>query len=387
MTHAPVDIARALFAHSRSFDLEADLLDYLAPRGFAWIEGDAGFVTAGVAAVLAPEDVAALFERFVHEVDDDTPAAAGPRAAGALPFNGVARLIVPAVIVGREPDGRTWCTTVGEVAEPIPATPATGGPSRFDVRAASTRDEWTQAVHRAVRRIRAGQLEKVVLARAVDVHADTPFDRRAVLDHLRRAQPGCRVYADGGFVGASPENLVTRRGEHVACRPLAGTGRDPEALAASPKDAWEHRIVVDAVATQLRALCDGVQVDGPRPIALADVSHLATTITATADDVSALTLARALHPTPAVAATPRRDALRLIGELENFDRGRYAGPCGWVDANGDGEFVVALRCGEIDGAHARIYAGAGIVDGSDPDAEWAETQAKLDPMLRALVRP
>jgi isochorismate synthase EntC len=138
----------------------------------------------------------------------------------------------------------------------------------------------------------------------------------------------------------------------------------------------------------LTATCTGVTATGPAPVELADVTHLATTITADLRDseISAVDLARALHPTPAVAGTPRAEALKAIRRLEPAPRGRYAGPCGWVDARGDGEFVIALRGAQIDGRRARLHAGAGIVAGSHPAAEWAETQAKLEPMLRALVR-
>jgi isochorismate synthase len=170
---------------------------------------------------------------------------------------------------------------------------------------------------------------------------------------------------------------------------MAGTGLRADALVRSEKDAREHQPVVDAVLEALAPTCAGVVAHGPSPIALADLTHLATTITARVRDLdtSALDLALALHPTPAVAGTPRATALAAIARLEPTPRDLYAGPCGWVDASGDGEFVVALRGAQIDGTRARLHAGAGIVAGSHPDAEWAETQVKLEPMLRALVRP
>jgi menaquinone-specific isochorismate synthase len=236
--------------------------------------------------------------------------------------------------------------------------------------------------------IEAGTLEKIVLARAVDVAADRPFDVRSVCAQLRRTQPGCVVYAHGGFVGASPELLVRKRGTDVVSRPLAGTGEDAQHLLASAKDAHEHRIVVDAVAASLRDLCANVQIHGPAPLELADVTHLATTLTGHARAGTTIAnLLRSLHPTPAVAGTPRTVALETIHRLEPVERDRYAGPCGWIDERGDGEFVVALRCAHLDGTTARCYAGAGIVAGSQPDAEWAETEQKLEPMLRVLVRP
>jgi isochorismate synthase EntC len=159
-------------------------------------------------------------------------------------------------------------------------------------------------------------------------------------------------------------------------------------LLASRKDAHEHRVVVDAVLDVLGARCDDVRATGPAPLVFADVTHLATTVSARRHDgVSIVDLVDALHPTPAVAGDPRDTALTLIRELETTARGRYAGPCGWVDADGNGAFVLALRGGEIDGARVRMHAGAGIVAGSDASAEWSETQQKLEPMLRAVIRP
>jgi menaquinone-specific isochorismate synthase len=209
------------------------------------------------------------------------------------------------------------------------------------------------------------------------------------------------VFAADGLVGATPELLVRRRGASVMSRPMAGTiargatdegDRAAEAtLAASVKDGLEHRLVVDAVVVGLRASgVDVTTVRGPEVARLATVSHLATTIAGTVDlrsARSALELALALHPTPAVAGAPLDTALAALQDLETFDRGRYAGPVGWVDAGGDGEWAVALRCAELEGPTARLVAGAGIVAGSDPDDEWAETQAKLEPMLRVLVQP
>jgi menaquinone-specific isochorismate synthase len=266
---------------------------------------------------------------------------------------------------------------------------ASRAPSRFTVESCTTVDDWHRAVQRALDLIDRRRLEKVVLARAVRVEADRPFQPRAVLAQLQRTQPGCIVYAAGGFIGASPELLVRKRGNDVLSRPLAGTGTDPARLLASGKDGHEHRVVVDAVTRALTRCCGAVRAEGPAPIALADMTHLATTVSARCADArtSATDLMRALHPTPAVAGTPRAAALDAIRRLEAVDRGRYAGPCGWVDGRGDGEFVVSLRCGALDGPTAVLHAGAGIVAGSDPDAEWLETQQKLEPMLRALVRP
>jgi isochorismate synthase EntC len=171
---------------------------------------------------------------------------------------------------------------------------------------------------------------------------------------------------------------------------MAGTiaaGADDAALH-TLKNEHEHQVVIDAVLDGLTACDVEITTAVPSIASFSTVAHLVTEVRGTAtSNATALDLARALSPTPAVAGTPRPVALSFIEEHEPFARGRYGGPVGWVDAHGDGAFVVALRCGLLDGATAHLYAGAGIVDGSDPESEWAETQAKLEPMLRALVRP
>jgi len=239
-------------------------------------------------------------------------------------------------------------------------------------------------------------IEKVVLAREVTVDADADFDVRTVLRRLRAQQPGCFVYADGGFVGATPELLVRRHGRRIESRPMAGTAPGSVAaevartLAASNKDAREHRFVVDAVRDALLPVTSALDVsEVPEVEHFGNLAHLVTPIRGDVADPSldALSLARRLHPSPAVGGTPTDAALRVIDALEPFDRGPYAGPVGWVDARGDGAFAVALRGAQLDGTHAVLRAGAGIVAGSDPEAEWLETAAKFEPMLRALVVP
>jgi menaquinone-specific isochorismate synthase len=223
-----------------------------------------------------------------------------------------------------------------------------------------------------------------------------------VLDRLRRSHPSCFTYAAGGFVGASPELLVRRRGDEVASCPMAGTvrrGTTPEeddaltaGLRRSVKEAEEHRLLVEAVVAALAPVCVEAPVAGePDVVRFPTVSHLATRVSGVlrTPAPSALALAGLLHPTPAVGGLPRSEALATISALEGFDRGLYAGPVGWVDAAGDGEWAVALRGAQLQGRLARLVAGAGIVAGSDPEAEWAETEVKLRPMLAAVgaLRP
>lgn len=409
MTHlATVGDDLSLRARTEPIATPSDVLAHLGRDGAAWCGDDVAFVTAGAAAEVRATDAVAVLERIEHEIAAGAPAVApaGPVALGALPFSGaeLGRLVVPAVVVGVGADGRAWRTEITATGagarRASPELHATGRqPRRYTFRAQPPVAIWEQQVRDAVARIRAGTLAKVVLARHLELDADEPFDVRAVLEALRATQPGSTVYADGGFVGASPELLVRRRGPVVESRPMAGTvargasraddDRAAAALLSSSKDADEHRLVVDAVIGVLDGWCDDVRADGPIAARFASVTHLATRVTGRLrdeDKATALDLALALHPTPAVAGTPTPAALALLAELEARDRDRYAGPVGWVHASGDGEFAVALRCAHLDGTAARLTAGAGIVADSDPAAEWAETRAKLEPMLQALVR-
>ena len=391
MTTTPVP-AR-LRAVTREVEATDDALRDFDPHGFAWLHHGTRLVTSGVAARTTPADAGSVLGAI--EADDPLGLpGSGAVAVGALPFDpdAAGELVVPTRVHG-VCDGRAWITEIGP-GEPSAAVAATP-PTRFQVAAPRTRDDWQAAVERALAAIDAGDLEKVVLAREVLIEADAAFDPYEIVRGLVASQPGSFVYASAGFVGASPELLVRRTGDVVESRPVAGTTvADSDeallALAASVKDTREHRFVVDGIVDVLAPRCAELHTDAvPEVAVFGPVAHLATPIRGrlTAPAPSALELARLLHPTPAVGGTPRRAALDAIRELEGFDRGRYAGPVGWVDARGDGEWAIALRGAELDGARARLVAGAGIVAGSDPAAEWAETQAKLEPMLRALVRP
>ena len=323
----------------------------------------------------------------------------GPLAVGALPFDPAAagELVVPARVVG-ELDGRAWVTEIeldavrrGRPGDRRPPDSRSSAPA---IARAVARD----GARRALAAIDHGQLEKVVLAREVIVEADTPFDlpRRSCGGSRRSSRAASSTRRDG-LVGASPELLVRRIGDDGRVAPVAGTavadGDDASlrALAASVKDHREHRFVVDAIVDALATCCAELDAGAvPEVAVFGHVAHLATRVRGQLRGAGA-ERARA-RPAPAPEPRGRRHAARgrasrPIRALEGFDRGRYAGPVGWVDARGNGEWAIALRGAELDGARARLVAGAGIVAGSDPDAEWAETQAKLEPMLRALVRP
>ena len=331
----------------------------------------------------------------------------GPVAFGALPFLPAAPgwMTVPLVTVVKGQDGRVWCTWVCDDERtdfPGLVSPRRGGwsPSNFSLHACTPHAQWCSLLASAIDRIRNGELDKVVLARAVDVVADEPIVIPDVLARMRALFPSCTVFHIDGFVGASPELLVGRLGDSVAAHPLAGTvarSGDPESdarlcagLLASTKDRWEHALTVDVVASVLQPLCEELDVPtAPSIVALRNVSHLGSYLSGRLRHPlpTALDLVVALHPTPAVGGVPTAVALDVMAAIEPQGRGRYAGPVGWTDAAGNGEWVVGLRSAEIDGNRARMMAGGGIVGDSDPREELAETQVKLQAMLAAIVRP
>ena len=395
MSHAVIPHHTEIVARTRHLPESVDPLAILATDEFAWSHDGVEFATSGVVARVPVDDVDEALATIAVDDEVGSPGT-GAIAVGALPFDAraAADLVIPATVVGRDANGRGWLTQLGP---PAPRPPSAGSePTRFTVSRQSDHHAWNAAVTRVLDEIGAGRVRKVVLAREVRVEADTPFDHAQVAMRFRDDQPGCIVFAAAGLIGASPELLVLRDGLKVSSHPMAGTSSlvDPDALArlaASTKNAAEHRLVIEAVSEMLDRWCEQpVHVDGPTVVRFGRLAHLATHIDGRLPAgfaPSALALARALHPTPAVGGTPRGAALDLIDELEPQGRGRYAAPVGWVDAAGNGAWAVALRSAEIDGASAVLRAGAGIVAGSDPASEWAETEAKLAPALAALVRP
>jgi menaquinone-specific isochorismate synthase len=400
------------------------------PRGLT----DAAAV-AGVAASLAA----------ISRGDDFAGPGTGAVALGALPFvrDAPGSLVVPRVVIGRR-DSEAWITTItgagdrpsaarladrmaadalGGFADPRPA------PSQFTLTSAMDHDDWGRLVADAVARIDDGELGKVVLARQIDVTANRPFVTSDVLSRLLALYPTCMVFRVDGFLGASPELLIERRGAHVASHPLAGTiGRSGDlatdealiaGLLASPKERREHAYVIEGLRRTLGPLCESLDIpDKPTVLELRNVSHLATRLTGVLSAVpdvpagthsghargqsespgggpahpgprvpTALQLVAEVHPTPAVGGTPTDEAVAYIGKVEGFDRGRYAGPVGWMDARGDGSWAIGLRSAHVDGDHASMYAGVGVVAGSRPRAELQETQLKLQALLAALIRP
>ena len=326
----------------------------------------------------------------------------GAVAVGALPFVGDGALAIPAA--GARRKGEEGVERIGAgpalLGRPAGAPPsvAFAEPQLHEIPSAQG---YAAAVRTAVDRIASSDLRKVVLARSIEVDAGRLLDPRRLAHRLRAVDPDAFTFAmpvDGGvLVGASPELLVSRFGREVRSNPLAGSAPrsgDPtqdrafaDELAGSAKDREEHRIVVDDVARVIGSFCTELTWD-PEPVLLEtpNVWHLSTRFRGVLAEpaASVLEMVAALHPTPAVAGAPPADALATIAELEPFDRGCYAGPVGWVDADGDGEWAIALRCAVLDRERATLYAGAGIVAGSEPDAEVDETARKFRAFLDAL---
>jgi menaquinone-specific isochorismate synthase len=314
---------------------------------------------------------------------------------------------VPAVTVGKDGHGRAWVTRIVDAdTAPSAATLHAAAPqprtASYSLRPLVTEEHYLAAVAAARDAVRAGRLAKAVIARPVEVTSDTPIDVHAVLRRLKAGFGSSYRYAVDGLIGASPELLVQVADGIVRSHPLAGTAPrtgDPttdralaEALVASTKDQVEHRVVVDMVHDTLLPYMSYLDWE-PEPsiVTVANVQHLGSAVEGRLSDpaTQVAELVRALCPTPALGGHPRDEALALIERVEGFERGRYGGAVGWVDGHGNGCWAVTIRCAELapDRRSARLVAGGGIVADSDPRAELAETQAKLQAMIGAIVRP
>lgn len=425
-------------------DRAADLLALLHGHRdvVAWVRHGRGLVGWGRALTLEAEgagrieELRAAWRAVVYAswwTDPLVRPGTGPVALGAIAFSASSRersvLVVPEVIVGADASG-AWVTTASLADQPSQSPPAparvgTGPPPRRDRpqpasgpvrprasvrRGALADDAYLAAVATTQRRMAAGEARKVVLARDVMVTPSALLPVPQILARLARGYPSCWTFAVDGMVGASPELLVRLEGRRLACRVLAGTARrrtgdtgargpaDPAGLAewleASGKNNREHELARASALAALEPLCSVVEAPERFVVTLPNVLHLASDITGVvAGDTGALSLVGALHPTAAVCGTPTPAAARIIEEVEGMDRGRYAGPVGWVDWHGEGEWCIALRSAALPdggpgpGAPARVFGGGGIMPDSVPADELAETEAKMRPMLGALGAP
>ena len=423
MTQAPPLVARV-----RKLGPAFDLLANYRTGGFFFERSGLGVSGVGEAARIRSGPGAERIVRLARDVREALghvkiePGGPPPIAVAAIPFDDrwpVEAVIPSRVVVRREP-GETWqLDAFAEGLTPLDADrdrwTGRGMPhapfAEMQLRPDPEPDDYARAVVRATGRIRSGRLRKVVLARSLLVDAERQLDARQLVWRLRAVDPDCFAFAvpeirpgpgidrtsRGILVGASPELLIRRSGREVAATPLAGSaprfgdaGRDQasaRSLFRSVKDREEHAVVAEEVARILGGFCDRLTFP-PEPdlLGTANVWHLATPFSGRLHDpkISSLDLVAALHPTPAVCGMPREEAREALGMLEPIDRGCYAGPVGWIDVNGDGEWAIALRCAEITGTTARLFAGAGIVADSVPEQELDETEAKFRALLDSL---
>ncbi|WP_345426333.1 isochorismate synthase [Pseudonocardia xishanensis] len=388
-----------LRVRTREVDAPAGGLLALLPsaRGpLSWVRGGEGLVGWGEVARVTTTGPGRFAEADAWwrglvadwEIADEVGlAGTGPVAFTSMTFADSSPgsvLVVPRVVVGMR-GGRAWVTEFGDPT-PVPTEPVR--PSRGlryadgDLPVAGYR----AAVAEAVRRMREGELDKAALAHDLLAVSEADHDPRHLLRGLAARYPTCWAYAVDGLVGATPELLLRKRAGTVESRVLAGTVWPGSGELGTEKNLVEHRYAVDSLVERLQPFCRALDVPAaPSVLALPNVSHLATDVRGrTRGDASLLRIAGAVHPTAAVGGTPRTEALELISALEGMDRGRYAGPVGWVGSAGDGELGVALRCAQLTGPVARLFAGCGIVADSDPDTEVREAAAKLRAVREAL---
>jgi isochorismate synthase len=386
-----------------------DLVALGAATGWLWRSADVELVGLGQIAALDVDletdigSIQASLAALTGEDDLQLPGT-GPVGFTALPFDRSAtgQLFVPAIVIGRFEDVRFVTTMNGETLEHVEALveevldrPDPAWPTEIELRLGRSAESWRDdVVGQARARIENTSLRKAVFARSLTLRGNDDFPIAPIVRDLAERFDTALLFVMDGFIGASPELLVGRRGRVVRAHPLAGTAaryRDPErdaaqveGLLSSSKDRIEHRITIDWLLQELLPFCSYVDAE-PEPsiLTLSNVHHLGTIVEGMLSEPAApvLNLVAAVHPTPAVGGDPQSAALALIDELEGFDRGRYGGPAGWVDAAGNGEFAVSVRTAQIDGPTATIAAGVGVVAQSDPQAELEETQAKFRAML------
>ncbi len=391
-------------AVSRPLESPPDLNDVARGDGVLFVRDGVGVAGRGIAARVPIDDVPAFLAAIDHH-DDTGGVSPGPIALGSVPFvpGAPAELVVPAVVVGKGADGRAWVTTIDAADEQLePPAPPVPSAASYELAPAVDPAHYLAAVAAARDAVARGRLAKAVIARPVTITCDQPIDVHAVLHRLKASFGSSYRYSVDGLIGASPELLVAVEGDVVRSHPLAGTAprtgdldndrRLADELVASTKNQIEHRVVIEMVHDTLLPWVSYLDWQ-PEPtiVTVANVQHLGSAVEGrlSQPQPNVLELVRALCPTPALGGHPRDEALALIADVEGFERGRYGGAVGWVDARGNGTWAVTIRCAELtdDRMRARLVAGGGIVADSDTLAELAETQAKFQAMLSAIVRP
>ena len=392
------------FPLSHITDREIDLNDFAGSSGFLFVREGVGFAAVGISARLNARDARELLKGIEHS-PADTPVGVGPIMFGSIPFDTkrAADFILPKVTLCKTREGDTWVTVIDDATFPaLTDLKSISENTQFTARDGVAVPIYLKAVETARDAVRNGTLTKAVIARDVFVDSTAPVDIHALLLRLRDSFGTSYRYSFDGFVGASPELLVAIHNDEISSHPLAGTTPrtgDPvkdEALAkqlvASTKNQIEHRVVIDMVHDTLLPHCSYLDwEEEPSVVQVANVQHLGTRLIGKLSEprVHVLDAALALSPTPALGGFPREQALQLIAQHEGMDRDKYGGAIGWFDRHGNGVFAVAIRCAQFNEARtqARLFAGGGIVADSDPSEELAETQAKLQAMLAAIMQP
>jgi menaquinone-specific isochorismate synthase len=386
-----------------------DLLNSDAP--LSWVRNGEGLVGWGVHATttVSGKDRFEKARTWWHHQLETFAVANSVHGSGTGPVlftsfsfdrNEESVLVIPKVIVGQK-GAQSWITWIGDTPQPVlPESPAQYSQGTFTFGGGSiTTSAWKERVAEAIKRVGSSQVDKVVLARDLVAESTTRIETAPILKKLAAEYPSTWTFAVDGLVGATPELLLRLSRGMVTSRVLAGTipktGNDEKdlalaaSLARSSKDLEEHEYAVRSVADALEPFCSSTNVpESPFVLHLANVMHLATDVTGalieTKQRVDAFSLLQSLHPSAAVCGTPRNIAFDIITEIEGMNRGRYAGPVGWIDASGDGELGIALRSGQITDREIRIFAGCGIVAGSSPEKELEESNAKMIAMRSAL---
>ena len=394
---------------------QIDLNTIAGSDGMLFVRNGIGFGTRGIAARVASHEAKKFLANI--QIDDSVKSpGSGPVFIGAIPFDSHEPhdFVLPKMLVCKSDDGRCWITIIDEkqpddkdISAAIhaifsPKHAPSAASASYTVTPGVDVDTYLHAVTVARDAVRSGAITKAVIARDVFVSSSQPIDIESVLLRLRNSFGSSYQFSADGFIGASPELLVSILNGEVSSHPLAGTAPrtgDPTtdaqlatSLLSSTKNQIEHRIVIDAVHDTLLPWCSYLDWEPEASIvAVANVQHLGTHMLGRLSEpfLHVLDAVYALSPTPALGGYPRDKALKLIADVEGMSRGRYGGAIGWFDNHGNGVWAVAIRCAEYsnDKMTARLFAGGGIVADSDPLSELAETQAKLQAMLAAIIRP
>ncbi len=383
---------------------QLDLTAFAGSEGMLFVRNGFGFATRGIAARVTSREAKTFLANI--QVDDTVNApGSGPVLIGAIPFDSSQNhdFILPKLLIFKSEDGRCWVTSIVDSDLDLnPSLAPNATSSSYEVSPGVEVEVYLNAVTSARDAVRNGAIKKAVIARDVFVTSSQPIDIHSVLLRLRNSFGSSYQFSVDGFIGASPELLVSILDGEVSSHPLAGTAPrtgDPAtdaqlaiSLLSSTKNQIEHRIVIDAVHDTLLPWCSYLDWEPEASIvAVANVQHLGTHMSGRLSQpfLHVLDAVYALSPTPALGGFPRDKALNLISDVEGMSRGRYGGAVGWFDSRGNGVFAVSIRCAEFSNNNktARLFAGGGIVADSEPLSELAETQAKLQAMLAAIIRP